>query len=600
MFQLKYLECQDFFSFDNASIRFTKGMVLISGYDEQGKDSNGCGKSTILNAICWALFGRTLKGVQGQDVVRWGCKNCKVVLILEGEGHTYEIQRSLDAIRFNIDASVVRGHHRDIQSAIETTFKTNYSLFIRSTAFSQSQVDFLAAAGDAEKKRLFKEILSLSRLDEAYVKIRDRYDLHLRRAERLEGELEALTLRSGNINNKIDETKNLKETWEEGIGQKVRALEARRAKVPRPTEELSNDISLLIQQVHPTDAITEDISQTEKELYEMGFEIIEWEKSITKLWELMERGATIGQRCELCGSVVKQKMLGAHKQELEVKISELKERIAELNQESGSIKERLSKLYRTRLEREELCRTIETKKRELAINVIEWEHYTTDCQNVNKQIEEIKNGINPYDNIHTAYVTELNNTNLQHDGVQKDFEDTKGLIDTLAFIKFTLSREGAVGHIIEREYSTLMSYANRLLSEISGGHLRLSINPQRELKSGALKEEIEIVVYSNEQKTTYWGLSDGQRSRVNVALLLALNKLCTQKQINAFDFLLLDEVVDLSLDEAGEEMVMNLLKNYLRECSLILLVSHKEKFKTSFNNNIKVYRDLGGVSHLDR
>lgn len=600
VFKLKHLILTNFFSFEEARLDFSKGLMLISGYDEGGKDSNGSGKSTILNAISWALFGRTLKGVQGQDVVRWGCKNCKVILILEGEGHTYEIQRSLDSIRFNIDNTLVRGHIRDIQSAIETTFKTNYALFIRSTAFSQSQVEFLGAAGDAEKKKLFKEILSLSRLDKAYDKIKVQYDLQSSRTERLEGELESIVRQKDNLENKIQEATNLKENWEENVEEKVKNLKARKQRSPAPIKSIEIDIAKYSKQLEEFGNIENDILSEEKRVQAFAFEDIQYSKEIDHLWDVIKKGQGIGQRCELCGSIVNKKMLGAHKKELEEQITNLKKRKEEIAKERFDSHELLHHYYNVRIEQDKLQKSLEMRKRDLVITEMEWEHYHRDCENIDKQIGEVKNDDNPYDIIRNDLVAELDSCNLQLQMVQQEFEGNKRSIDTLAFVKFTFSREGAVGHIIEREYSTLMSYTNRLLSEISGGHLRISINPQRELKSGALKEEIEIVVYSNEQKTIYWGLSDGQRQRVNIALLLALNKLCKMKGVNSFDFMLLDEVLDLSLAEGGQQDVLTLLKNYLRECSTIVLISHKETFKASFQSCLSVYRDREGISHLDR
>lgn len=600
MFQLKYLEASNFFSFESFAIRFTKGMTLISGYDEQGKDSNGCGKSTILNAICWALFGRTLKGVQGQDVVRWGCKNCKVILVMEGEGHVYEITRSPDSIRFNIDGSVVRGHIRDIQSAIETTFKTNFALFIRSTAFSQSQVDFLAAAGDTEKKRLFKEILSLSRLDTAYDKVRNRYEFQCRRAENLESELASTEKQRTNLENKIQEAEALKESWEETIKSKIQGLKGKKQRPPKPIELIDSDIKKYTTQLKEFENIDNDILAEEKRLQSFAYDESGFTKEIEKLRDLIDRGQGVGSRCELCGSIVNKKMMGAHRKEIEEQISTVSKQKTLLAKERFDTHELLSHYYSVRLEQNNLQNQLEIRKRDLAITEIEWRHYLEDCKSIDTQIQEVENAINPYDAIYTAHLIERDNLNSQLERTQKEFETTKRLIDTLAFVKFTFSREGAVGHIIEREYATLMSYANHLLSEISGGHLRLSINPQRELKSGVMKEEIDITVYSNEQKTTYWGLSGGQQQRVNIALLLSLNKLCKMKGVNSFDFLLLDEVLDLSLAEGGQQDVLFLLKNYLREVNTILLISHKETFKTSFTSCLSVYRDNEGISRLGR
>uniref|UniRef100_A0A6M3IV89 Putative ATPase domain containing protein n=2 Tax=viral metagenome TaxID=1070528 RepID=A0A6M3IV89_9ZZZZ len=600
MFQLRYLECHNFFSFENVSIRFTKGMTLITGYDDGGKDSNGSGKSTILNAVCWALFGRTLKGVQGQDVVQWEHKNCKVILILEGGGHVYEITRKLDSLIFKIDKVSISGHHRDIQSSIEDSFKTNYALFIRSTAFSQSQVEFLAASGDADKKRLFKEILSLSRLDRAYERIKTRYETEYSKAERLESELGTNRRQKDNIEEKILKAQESHQSWEEDKATKIKEINTQKNKTPPSAEPLNHELAELAAKVEETVNIQEQVKAIENRMLMLSMEENQYSKEIKHIWDLIEKGTDIGSRCELCGSIVNGKMLGAHKREMEDKITGLKTQREALMKEQIDAKDRLQSLYATKLQNEKISTRINELKTRLMLLEHEWDYYKQTCIAIDSRVVAIEKGANPYEQYLTTFTQERDNLEDTIQSISKQFEETKKNIDTLAFLKFTLSREGVVSHIIEREYSTLVSYANRMLSDISGGKLRVEISPQKELKSGALKEEISISVYVNNNKTPYWGISDGQRQRVNIALLLALNKLCKMKGVNSFDFLLLDEVLDISLAEGGQQDVLLLLKNYMRECHSIILISHKDTFKSSFNSCLSVYRDHLGISHLTR
>jgi len=575
-------------------------MCLIVGYDEGGKDSNGSGKSTILNAICWALFGRTLKGVQGQDVVQWKHKNCKVILILEGGGHVYEITRKIDSLIFKIDNVAISGHHRDIQSSIENSFKTNYSLFIRSTAFSQSQVEFLGASGDADKKRLFKEVLSLSRLDRAYERIKIRYDTEYSKAERLESELGTNKRQKDNIEEKILKAQESHKSWEEDKVEKVKELKAQKNKLPPSTDPLLRELTELTPKIQETEYILDQIKIIENKMVVLSMEESQYSKEIKHIRDLVDKGTSIGSRCELCGSVVNKKMLGAHKKEMEDRITDLKTQRELLIKEQTSAKDQLQTLYVTKLQNEKIAIRISEIKIRVTLLENEWNYYKQTCVAIDSRVADIAKGPNPYEQYLVTFTQERDALEHTIQSLYLQFEEAKKNIDTLSFLKFTLSREGAVSHIIEREYATLVSYANRMLSNISGGKLRIEISPQKELKSGALKEEINISVYVNNNKTPYWGVSDGQRQRVNIALLLALNKLCKMKGVNSFDFLLLDEVLDISLAEGGQQDVLLLLKNYMRECHSIILISHKDTFKSSFNSCLSVYRDDLGISHLTR
>jgi Glu-tRNA(Gln) amidotransferase subunit E-like FAD-binding protein len=80
--------------------------------------------------------------------------------------------------------------------------------------FSQSQVEFLAASGDAEKKRLFKEILQLSRVDRCYDRIKQGYDSEFLRATKFEGEIAGLLRTRDSINERIARAEEDQRNWE--------------------------------------------------------------------------------------------------------------------------------------------------------------------------------------------------------------------------------------------------------------------------------------------------------------------------------------------------------------------------------------------------
>jgi energy-coupling factor transporter ATP-binding protein EcfA2 len=113
-----------------------------------------------------------------------------------------------------------------------------------------------------------------------------------------------------------------------------------------------------------------------------------------------------------------------------------------------------------------------------------------------------------------------------------------------------------------------------------------------------LKEEIEIRVKLGKRIIPYWGLSDGQRHRVNVALLISINRLCRDRGINNFNFLLLDEVLDLSLADKGQEDVMRLMRWILQELQTIIVISHRNEISSNFDYLIEVQRGKDEISRI--
>ena len=114
-----------------------------------------------------------------------------------------------------------------------------------------------------------------------------------------------------------------------------------------------------------------------------------------------------------------------------------------------------------------------------------------------------------------------------------------------------------------------------------------------------MKEEMDIYVEFGGRKIPYLGLSSGQQQRINIALLVAVYMWGREIGSNNFDFLLLDEVLDLSLAKKGQEDVVEFINSLLSHIRTIILISHKENISSKFDFELFVRRDSQEVSHLE-
>lgn len=597
MIDLISLEVHHFFSFGQAKIDLSKpGLYLITGQDVKGGDSNGSGKSTILNAICWALFGRTLKGVQGKDVVMWGHNNCKVILHLKQGGMLYEIERTLDSLIFKMDGTPVVGNRTDIQTTIGSVFKTEFYSFSRSAAFAQGQVEFLAASGDADKKKLFKDLLGLSRLDGFYDKIRLRYNTTNERADRVSCDVGFLQSDVDSLNAKLDAGRDQKDLWDSQRISKIANLEAmKEARKPMPYKDLERSINTWKTQLKAYALVPQDLETIEADQDHVDTGIVLNNQEIKRLWSVIEKGQKIGQRCDVCGSIVNNKMLSAHRRELEDSIAGLTANNKDRLTIKKTLQDQIELLQDKCKEMEDLKNSIRDAEFKLTGLKLETMRYEDLCGNIDRQILEVQND-NPYDRILSALVAECEYKRSSLVAKEAEFETLKRDLDVLAFLKWVLSREGVASFIIEKSFSRLEHLTNLFLSRLSKGNIQVTITPQKELKSGELKEQIDIRVQVDGNNTNFWGLSDGQRQRLNIAMLLSLHKMCREYGVNNFNFLLLDEVLDISLDNSGQMDVVEMLDDYRQECKVIMVISHKDAIKDNFQYRINVNRDEEGVS----
>lgn len=93
------IKLHNFFSFEDADLNLNdNGFVFVNGINNNSLDnaaSNGAGKSTIFEAICWCLTGETLRGIK--QVTRNGDNDgCFVSVNVDIDGSNYNIIRSQD------------------------------------------------------------------------------------------------------------------------------------------------------------------------------------------------------------------------------------------------------------------------------------------------------------------------------------------------------------------------------------------------------------------------------------------------------------------------------------------------------------------------
>ena len=87
MFDIESVELENFRSFHGKhtfTLPTDPGLYLITGKNEiePRLGANGIGKSTLLDAIYWCLYGRTTRGLKAGDVVSWDEKSCRVSVLL--------------------------------------------------------------------------------------------------------------------------------------------------------------------------------------------------------------------------------------------------------------------------------------------------------------------------------------------------------------------------------------------------------------------------------------------------------------------------------------------------------------------------------------
>jgi DNA repair exonuclease SbcCD ATPase subunit len=194
--------------------RYTENdKILIVGInqDAAGADSNGAGKTTFLNAISWAIFGRTPNDISSDDVIRRGCSSCSVTLGLVDESENEIIIKRKRKRGGGHQVQWFLNGDSQTQRTMQQTQKTllnyfgilennteYYSDFLNTTYFSIEAVKAFAGKRSTSKQRmdLISRFLNLEVLDRCTSKakvyfnnLKGELQTHRGQIEFLEGKL---------------------------------------------------------------------------------------------------------------------------------------------------------------------------------------------------------------------------------------------------------------------------------------------------------------------------------------------------------------------------------------------------------------------------
>lgn len=141
------------------------GLYLVSGKNlaEPDLGGNGTGKTTLWDAVCWCLYGKTVRGSRAGQVVSWGKKSCSVVLTLEMHDNLFEIKRTRNPNGLYLAYEDQEEYEwtRVDQSKIDELIGLNYECFLNAVILGQFNLMFFDLPRQT-KLDLFSDILGLS------------------------------------------------------------------------------------------------------------------------------------------------------------------------------------------------------------------------------------------------------------------------------------------------------------------------------------------------------------------------------------------------------------------------------------------------------
>ena len=542
-------------------------MSLVSG-------PNGHGKSyALLDSITFALFGKPFRKINIPQLVNTiNNKNCVVHVNFKIADDNYEVIRGLKPKKFEIhkNGELVKqsAKAKDYQKILEDQIlKMNYKSFTQIvTLGSSSFIPFMQLTTN-DRREVIEDILDINIFSEMNVIIKAKLSLIKMQIQELDNKL---SLTEEKISLQDVTIQNLEE-------KRKRSLSDISSKIKLQLEEiesLTSEINLLSESVTTIENCEEEKNETKSKIQNLENKIV----SLIKDRKKIDGSIDFYENHEVC-SVCNQSISDSFKKEQKESLSKGKEKIQNeidnLKIQHLSVKDKISDLELKVNELQKVRETIREKTSTITANkkyIDSLEKSSEDHTTFDSSIEECKVNRN-------SYKEEIN---LLNDSVQK-LKERKSNLDVLFML---LKDSGIKSKIIKNYLPVINEIINKYLSEMNF------------FVSFSLDDEFNEEIKSRHRDTfSYMNFSEGEKSRIDLSILLAWREIAKLKNSACCNILILDEIFDSSLDSVGVDDLMKVLRD-LSMNSKIFVITHKSDQLTDKFDRTLSFKKKNNFSRL--
>jgi DNA repair exonuclease SbcCD ATPase subunit len=511
--------------------------------------SNGAGKSTMLDALSFALFGKPHRNINKPQLVNSiNGKNCEVEVTFSVAGNRYKVFRSIKPGKFQIYQNDKllnqESHTRDYQKVLETNIlKLNHKSFHQVVVLGSSSFIPFMQLPAAQRRNVIEDLLDIGIFTKMNVLTKDRY-------AKLKNDLNN-TVNDMNITReKIRlQQKHIRELKDIDLKQTV--------KNEKKIQELKDEADLMYQRnkelqkqfdnAWPSlsksiDVIVSNQNQLNSNKTTHNHDI----KALVKQAKFYETNDC----CPTCDQLLSDKLKATKRKDIEKDATSINDTLKEIDGELEGLQNKLDILKR---EQEELDKI----KTDIRMN----EGTIYHC---NDQIKSLESN-SSVKSIDTTQAEKELNDNQDHIKELEKQQQSQAHVRTYIEAIFELLKDTGIKTKIIREYLPVM---NKLINQyLQILDFFVSFN---------LDESFNETIKSRHRDDfSYSSFSEGEKQRIDLALLFSWRHIAKMKNSANTNLLILDETFDSSLDADGVDNLIKILYT-LRDDSNVFIISHKQ------------------------
>lgn len=612
-FRLNAIEMKDFKCYyGNSLFEFPvgPGLYYLTGRNDYNPrlGANGVGKSSLLDALEWCLYGKTSRGLRANDVISWGKKSSKVSVSLTLESEEVEITRTQKP-----NAILINGKAAS-QDEVTDLIRLNQEAFNAAIVMPQFGKSFFDLT-PTTKLELFSQVMDLDFWMKKSKQAKDEADdlaeninSHQGYYESVKGTIEANKESLEDLKGKRDDhgrqVRERLKTFESKI-DKLKADIGRSDPSYRKAEKslkgASRDLRVVFEGIEEVKGEAKEVDREYDSIVSEMRDLDRHMKSYQDDIDEMEQSK--GSICSTCKQRIDDKHVDKRKKKLEDKIKELEAKARKLVKKADNLKAKRDEFRNDFEELKKLRVKAEEERDKWAERVNKYDREIrsakSDIKSYEERIKELKEADNPFDSLIAKTEKAIKKAKAKRKELKAKIDELK--IQHQAVNYWINGFKRVRLYVIEEAVSALEIEINNLLVELGLVDWQVKLDVERETKAGNVTKGFTVMITSpKHDKPVRWeAWSGGEVQRLRMAGNLGLANLIMEQAGFTSKTEIIDEPSEHMSTEGIEDLLDTLHDRAHNTDKQIWLADHHTVQFGEFSGILTAVMGENGRTHLE-
>lgn len=533
---------------------------------------NGAGKSTILDALCFSLFGRSFRKINKPQLINTvNEKDCIVEVEFTIGTTEWKVVRGIKPNIFEIHRN---GEVLDQASASvdqqkwleQTVLKMNYKSFTQIVILGSSTFVPFMQLPAAHRREVIEDLLDIKIFSSMNTVIKEKI-------RQIREEVKTLELKKESLFDKVEMQRNFIEELENRGNAKINDNQKKIVNLDAEVDIYMRENSSLEESIFKYIKEQEEVTGAADKLRKLGNlkgKISQKVLTITTEHKFFTENSV----CPTCTQEIDETFRLHRITDAQNKAKELQSGYQEL---------------------EETIKSEEERERQFNILSKEITKLTHEVSQNNTKISGCQRQIRDFESEIQTLTNQLKNKNTEHEKLESFRETLQKTYDELAVKKdsinyydfaYGLLKDGGVKSKIIKKYLPLINQQVNRYLQMMDFYINFTLDEE-------FNETVQSPIHED---FSYSSFSEGEKMRIDLALLFTWREVAGFKNSVNTNLLILDEVFDSSLDGFGTEEFLKIIKYTIKDAN-IFVISHKTGLDDKFDNVIK-FEKVKGFSRI--